>query len=241
MMLMERINHIKQKLAGLKSLDKGFSIFGSGRHRYELYPTLSEEEICQLETDNDIVISGAYREILKSLGNGGAGPGYGFEKLSLKHINPPYIGTDELLRNWDDPQEIGEEMVDSDEISGYIKLLDYGCGMQTGIIVKGKEIGSLIYFDSDERFEKIANRSILDYYDEWLDYCLIELTRVQQKLGEMSLKEVVDTEWERDNFDIKDMILSLIDAAPMKSSRTGNELNAHLEKEYEKWSKKNLA
>ena len=68
------------------------------------------------------------------------------EQLDLKKINPPYVGTKQLLRNWEDPKQIECDMVDIDEISGYIKLFDYGCGMEYCLIVKGEEKEDLIFF-----------------------------------------------------------------------------------------------
>ncbi|WP_020531060.1 hypothetical protein [Flexithrix dorotheae] len=237
---MERINTIKEKLKELKSLDKRYSIFGSSRHKYEFNSTLSEEEIRHLEAENGIILTKEYREILRYLGNGGAGCGYGLEPLTLKNIKPPYIGTKELLRNWEDPKKIGFDMVELDEISGYIKLFDYGCGMEKCLIVNGKEREGLIFFDCDGRFEKIENKTILEIYESWLDESLILLKRIKKKLSEMSLQEVVDSEWELKNFSIQEMILSLIDAEPLTGGHSGNQLKEHLEKEYKKWKKKML-
>lgn len=234
--MIKRIKTIKEKLEELKGLDKGFSVFGASRHQFRFNSTLSEQEIKQIETNHGITLSLEYKEILKHLGNGGAGCGYGLEPMSLKNIDPPYIGSEKLLRNWADPAEIEQEMVDIDEISGYIKLFDYGCGMETCLIVKGEEIGSLVYFDCDERFEKIENRTILDIYDYWLEANITELKRVQQKLNEMSLQEVIDEEWALDNFTIKEIILSLIDAEPLTGNHSGGDIQKHLEKEYEKWA-----
>lgn len=240
---MERVKTIKKKLEQLKALDKGFSVFGSSRHKYHFHPALTEKELSQIEHEHGITLSEEYRALLKLLGNGGAGCGYGLESFTLKNINPPYIGTGELLRNWDDPKHIDCDMVDTDEITGYVKLFDYGCGMETVLIVNGEEKGSLIFFDCDGRFEKIEQRTILDAYDTWLDQNISLLERVKKKLYELPLKEVIDTEWKLENFSIKEMVLSLIDASPLTGGHSGNELNAHLEKEYKKWAvlKENIA
>lgn len=236
---MKRIEIIKEKLDELRILDKGFSIFGSGNHMYQLNSTLSEKEISQIESDNQIVLSAEYKEILRYLGNGDAGCGYGLERIDLKNINPPYIGTEALLRNWDDPQKIECDMVDLDEISGYIKLFDYGCGMEYCLIVNGEEKGDLIFFDCDGRFEKIENKNLFDTYEEWLDSSLSILKRVKQKLHELPLQEVIDSEWELKNFSVKGMILSVINAEPIRGSHSGNDLKIHLEKEYKKWKNRN--
>lgn len=235
---MKQIEVIKERLKELKDLDKGFSVFGSSRHRYQWNRTLKDEEIKLIEQENQIILSNDYKDILKHLGNGGAGCGYGLEKLDLKHINPPYIGSKKLLRNWDKPKDIDCEMVDLDEISGYIKLFDYGCGMEYCLIVKGLEVGSLIFFDCDERFEKIEGKSLLDTYENWLDYHLGILKRVQQKLGKLPLQKLIDSEWKLKNYSIHGMVLSIIDAEPTQGAQSGKAMKAHLEKEYEKWKNK---
>ncbi len=235
---MERIITINKKLEELRNLDKRFSIFGSSRHKYQQNPTLIEEEIRRIENENEITLSEEYREILTHIGNGGAGCGYGLEALSLENIDPPYAGTKHLLRNWEDPNEKDMDMVDLDEISGYIKLFDYGCGMETCLIVKGEEKGELIFFDCDGRFEKIETKSLLDIYEEWLDESISILRRIERKLATLSLQEVIDSEWELKNFSVNGMILSLIGAKPLKGGYSGNELKAYIEKEHYIWKKK---
>ena len=215
---MNRIEAIKEKLEELKDLDKRFSIFGSSRHKYELNKTLSDEEINKIEKDYQISISNNYKEFLKYVGNGGAGCGYGLERLELKNINPPYIGTQKLLRNWDDPRKIDCDMVELDEISGYIKLFDYGCGMEYCLIVNGEEEGGLIFFDCDGRFEKIEDKSFIDIYENWLDESLNTLRRVKKSLTENSVEEVIKEEWANKNFSIRGMIYSIMDVDPPKVS-----------------------
>lgn len=236
---MERIEVIKEKLNELRNLDKRFSIFGSSRHKYKLNRTLTEKEISQIESDNNIVLSEEYKEILKHLGNGEAGCGYGLEKLNLEKINPPYMGTKQLLRNWEDPKKIECDMVELDEISGYIKLFDYGCGMEYCLIVNGEEKGDLIFFDCDGRFEKMVDKSLFDTYEEWLDNSLSTLNRVQKKLEELPLQEVIDSEWELKNFSIKGMILSIMNAEPPRERNSADDLKNFMEKEHQKWKNKN--
>lgn len=237
---MDRINIIQRKLEELRNIDKRFSIFGSSSHKYQLKRTLDENEIARIESENRIFISGEYRTILKYLGNGGAGCGYGLESLTLKNISPPYVGTKRLLRNWKDPQKIDLEMVNIQEITGYIKLFDYGCGMETCLIVNGEEQGGLIFFDCDGRFEKIEGKSILDIYENWLDESTGTLKRVENKLREMPLQEVIDSEWNLKNFSIKEMVLSIINAEPLQGVHSGNEVKEHLEKQYQKWKNKTV-
>jgi hypothetical protein len=232
---MERIKRIKEKLIELKQLDKAFSIFGSERHKYRLNNTLSLNEISQIESTNNIILSEEYKQILNLIGNGDAGCGYGLEKLNIDKINPPYIGTDKLLRNCKDPSKIELDMINIDELSGYIKIFDYGCGMEQCLIVNGEEIGGLIFFDCDGRFEKIENKTILDIYEDWLDESLDKLKRIQSKLEVMTLNEVIDSEREIGNYFINSHILSIIGAKEMKYGFYDTRQENHLAREYDKW------
>ena len=80
----DRIKVIKRKLEELKTLDRGFSIFRSSRHTYQLNPTISEDQILEIENENGIILSKEYQQILTLLGNDGAGCGYGLEALSCE-------------------------------------------------------------------------------------------------------------------------------------------------------------
>ena len=84
---------IEEKLKKLIELDKDFSIFGSESHEYIINSKLTEEEIQNFEAKNQLTLPSEYREYLKNIGNGGAGPFYGLleledndNNLSLIHI-----------------------------------------------------------------------------------------------------------------------------------------------------------
>lgn len=236
---MKRIEIIKEKLNELKNLDKRFSIFGSSRHKYKLNRTLSENEINQIEKENQIVLSDDYKEIIKNLGNGGAGCGYGLEQMRLNKITPPYIGTKQLLRNWKNPKKIECDMVELDEISGYIKLFDYGCGMEYCLIVNGEEKGGLIFFDCDGRFEKKENQNLLDTYENWLDESLSTLNRVKIGLIKNTVEEVIREEQANKNSSIRRMIYSVMNIDKPKNPHHKNEYKKEIEMLRLEWLESN--
>jgi hypothetical protein len=45
----EQINRIRSKIGQLKKLDKGFSLFGSQKHKYKINPTISMDRVRQFE------------------------------------------------------------------------------------------------------------------------------------------------------------------------------------------------
>lgn len=64
---------------------------------------------------------------------------------------------------------------------------------------------------------------------------LKELKRIEQKLQDLPLPEIIDSEWALENYTVHDMILSLINGAAISGGHSGGEKKAHLEKEYMKW------
>ncbi|MFT5917939.1 MAG: hypothetical protein ACI81T_004456 [Bacteroidia bacterium] len=115
--------------------------------------------------------------------------------------------------------------------------LIFYCGIETCLVVNGKEQGDLIWFDCDGRFSKLTGKSILDLYESWLSNHLSELKKVEGKLQKFTLQEVIDTEWEAGNYSIKEMILSLIGSKRDESINSGAKMDEFLKQEYGKWMK----
>lgn len=106
----------------------------SRTHRYELGPCLTEKEISAFESLHSIHLPIEYRDFLMSLGNGGAGPGYGFFPLGKMgdgwgeiDFDDQFVGTlstpfphtcewscDEAAKEWD--AEYGPDTKEEHEI-----------------------------------------------------------------------------------------------------------------------------
>ncbi|HKV94942.1 MAG TPA: SMI1/KNR4 family protein [Candidatus Angelobacter sp.] len=56
-------------------------MFGSDAHQFLLKPCLSLREISEFESNHEIVLPEDYRKFISGVGNGGAGPAYGFFPL----------------------------------------------------------------------------------------------------------------------------------------------------------------
>ena len=235
---MDQIERLKKKLEVLRELDSRCSIFGAFRHKYQLNPPLPLSELAQIESKNDIQLHPDYKAMISQLGNGGAGCGYGLERLSLSKAQPPYPGTAHLLRACENPGKITCDMVDPSEISGYVKLFDYGCGIELILIVNGEEQGDLVQFDCDGRFEKITNKTLPDIYEAWLDESTAVLNRVKTKLLNQAPREVIASEQELNNYSVKGMILSVIKASPLPSSYGPEEFYNHLDSAYNSWKER---
>lgn len=203
----QRLESIKEKLALLKSKDKEMKTFGAGDdkfygtigHHYELNPVLSEEQIVAVEKKLGIAIPVEYREFLKKVGDGGAGPEWGLFKLENTYPS------DELLQQYpefcsmdcdyaDDYANGIKGKLDKDPyyfeevegFGGYIKLSDYGHGLTAYMVVdRTQQTGMMWLMEENNGIrikpmtQKISGRGwqvgFLDWYENWLDDSLAKL------------------------------------------------------------------
>ncbi len=77
----KQITRIREKLAQLKKLDTDCAVFGAEQHQYKLNPVLKPQKVVTFETKHGAKLPLEYIAFLTQLGNGGAGPFYGLEKL----------------------------------------------------------------------------------------------------------------------------------------------------------------
>lgn len=82
------VDRIARKLADLKAADPTFRAFGAYMHQYRLGPTLTDAALRKVERYYAIELPADYRSFLTTIGNGGAGPGYGLERLGIPAMLP---------------------------------------------------------------------------------------------------------------------------------------------------------
>lgn len=162
----DQLERIFQKLKDLKKLDKDFLCFGAYKHRYKLNPKLSESEIAQFEEDHNITLPEEYKAFLLHIGNGGAGPYYGLEKLENGlYIDLDYKNENEKIKlsepfpftkPWnliaesfekdisdEAYTELENEYFDDKWINGLLRVSNYGCGIFMNLVVTGEEYGNI--------------------------------------------------------------------------------------------------
>jgi len=92
-MLEREIRDLAALMGRLREADTDFRVFGADNHRYQIGPTLSEQQLQEFEAKHKILLPEDYRLYLKLIGNGsgrslppepnaswmvaGAGPDYG--------------------------------------------------------------------------------------------------------------------------------------------------------------------
>lgn len=69
-----QIKTVQGKLARLRDLDECYIVEGAEEHKYYLHPRLSERDLASYEKKMGILLPKDYRNFLKYVGNGGAGP-----------------------------------------------------------------------------------------------------------------------------------------------------------------------
>jgi hypothetical protein len=72
---------VQERVAAIARADASKKVFGASRHRFMLYPVLTISELLDLEQSIDVRLPEEYRAFLLEVGNGGAGPGYGLERV----------------------------------------------------------------------------------------------------------------------------------------------------------------
>lgn len=201
--------NVENKLKKLMELDKKFSIFGSNSHKYAINSKFTEEELQEFEKRNKIALPEEYREYLKNIGNGGAGPFYGLLELEDNDNNPvdlsmefPYTYKEPL--NLFDVYESMDEIDDDNEeeqerflneiyeksVRGIIFLAHEGCGMYSALVVKGKEYGNIWYFDfaNDAGVYPLTSKKtgkgmkFFEWLELWLDKSLAHIEKGEEEL-----------------------------------------------------------
>lgn len=167
----EQINRIREKIGHLKKLDKGFSLFGSEKHRYKINSPISLDEVQQFELRYNVTLPKDYVEFITAIGNGGAGPFYGLERLEnslfedldykrpdcllnpskpFLHIEPwnlEFTTTiDEEVNEEEYEKErskFEEEYFEKEQMNGVIAICNFGCAISINLVVNGQEYGNI--------------------------------------------------------------------------------------------------
>lgn len=200
--LLIQIEQIKGKLNNLREADEDCKQFGSHKHRYELNTALSEEQITEFEFRYSIKLPEDYSLFLKTVGNGGAGPFYGVEKLSeavfedldykregnkINLLLPfPHSKSWNLdYKDFTDYQQFEEAYFAKEHSNGLLRLCNFGCGVFINLVVNGEEYGKMWTDDRGNNCgiypsTELGNESkicFLDWYELWLDNNLEELNK----------------------------------------------------------------
>lgn len=72
---------VRQRVGAITSMEAARTVFGAIGHKFVLHPVLTVAELADLEQGIGVRLPAEYRSFLLEVGNGGAGPGYGLERV----------------------------------------------------------------------------------------------------------------------------------------------------------------
>ncbi len=201
----ERLNQLKRIDGGGLFKSNSYQTFGSDTHRYKLNRCLTENDLSAFENIHSIKLPSDYRDFLKQVGNGGAGPAYGLLPLDQWSIELD-IATDKFLSTpfphadkWDskytgetkdeyytESKEFQDWETDyfSDKyITGSLRVCHYGCAIYYLLIVTGLETGNIWVDDraSDGGIYPLTltgqRMTFSQWYTDWLTNSINKLKR----------------------------------------------------------------
>jgi hypothetical protein len=141
-------------------------------------PVALESELLRFEAEHHIQLPPDYRDFLRHIGNGGAGPYYGI--LPLRQWQEAFSDEDQLALDAPNPLTPGlkpksdwEELCGcqySDCYQGAITICHQGCTYYALLIITGTQRGRVCNIDVSGQVPVFAQHpDFLSWYEGWLD------------------------------------------------------------------------
>lgn len=188
----------------LRNADLTFEVPGSRSHEYRLNPVLTEPEVGQFESLHGICLPSDYRQILLLIGNGGAGPHNGIERLGefngvswdmINGLVGDVASSFPYSAKWNDSYinhdlTVEEQYEKQDRywsphhVNGAIPVCELGGNLRQILVISGPEEGN-IWFDDRADWQgiyplKTSNServSFFEWYRSWLDDSLSQINK----------------------------------------------------------------
>ena len=199
----DQLARIQGKLIAAREHDRRCTRFGAATHQYQLGSILRPHQMVTFESDIGWMLPEGFRRFLLELGNGGAGPAYGWPAVVPE---APLYRQAAWRKAFETP--LAEEL--EGDPAGSIALSNHGCGIFDFVVVNGREGGN-VWFSGDTsdvyplpgkdfdslhgaqpkdfgseawrgRLADPANTSrisFLEYYEQWLDEVLADAKLVR--------------------------------------------------------------
>ncbi len=130
--------------------------------------SLSEAALCEFEDKHDLPLPADHRAFLREVGDGGAGPFYGLDKLEAaaaeRDLSRPFPLTKASKMPEDDSGESDEEQ------PGVLALCHQGCAIYSFLVVRGAAYGT-IWNGECELFEP-TQLSFEAWFKRWAERAL---------------------------------------------------------------------
>ncbi|MCI8426690.1 MAG: SMI1/KNR4 family protein [Lachnospira sp.] len=198
----EHADYIKNLINKVAEKDKNYEIFGAKVHQYELNETVSLEWVRAFEKKYEVKLPQEYVFFITKVGNGGTGPYYGIEPLSLyedyvrhyKHLSKPSIYNEDYLQFYnehitlfenekryeerEDDEEAfhkKQEQIDNTLKNGTLNINNQGCTYNGLLVVNGRRAGEIVYIDweLDVGYPPVlVNMTFLEWYQGYFEAIL---------------------------------------------------------------------
>lgn len=167
---MSEIQEIAQLIRQLRAADPKYFVFGSELHKYKLRETLSEETLRAFEDKHDLQLPADYRAFLREVGDSGAGPFYGLDKLEEAAAERDLSRSFPLTEASKMPADDEVDAVGDEEQPGVLALCHQGCAIYSFLVVRGPAYGT-IWNGECELFAP-TNHSFEAWFKRWAERAL---------------------------------------------------------------------
>lgn len=165
-----------QEVAELKKLDSELSLFGSHTHHYGFNPVAKQSEIDQFEALHGVKLPEILTEFYLTIGNGGAGPGYGILPLNRLLTLP----AGDLMAHRFDNEDDGKWLVEMGLPKKIFAFIDHGFGCYYALEPNNNS-GTVYSYDfmHDENCGEIEE-SFMEVLMNWIERSRQELSKKSQ-------------------------------------------------------------
>ncbi|MDI6096999.1 SMI1/KNR4 family protein [Actinoplanes sp. NEAU-A12] len=171
------VAEIRRRLADKATADPGLTKFGADIHRYDLAAPLTPDHVEGFESRYGVRLPDSYREFLLTVGDGGAGPGYGIYNLDGPAMQQPHIDDwcrlDGFLATpfphqayWNDNAD--DDYEDPWQAAGALPIGTLGCTMDMVLVVTGAARGQVWMDDRGADGGLTPQSDFQTWYLEWL-------------------------------------------------------------------------
>ena len=179
----EQLQRIKEKLIAARNADVNCDVFAAFEHEYLLNVPATEEEVFAYERKHSIQLPECFRSFLLvvgnggiSIGNSGAGPGYGIYPLGYEvEVDEKNILANKCLLEPDMTKDQWESLYRSygrSAFGGVLPIGTQGCTFAHAIVLNGPYRGRVVNLDYNYIFPPFFAPNVtnfLEYYEQWLD------------------------------------------------------------------------
>ena len=170
----DQIQRLAEKFQRLAALDRHRQVFGAHHHDYRLGPPCPEDELRSWEVATGLRLPPDYRRFLAEVGNGGAGPYYGWAELStvgadnLEELQRPNLLPAIAWPEWLEWEAAaGALPAGAEPLDGTIEVAGHGCMIFSHLVVHGTTAGQVWVDNTGAALGPVG--TFTDWYEWWLD------------------------------------------------------------------------